>query len=301
MFLFIVTNILLGGTPMKKIVTSMLKALRKATPVYLALLVLCGVLANAGITLPNALQWAYEPVEKTTAYAAAVADSLETAQTPSKNPIPESLVVEAGIFQNTYVTNTGEEITYVIRTPMHTTPNMPLVVYLHEQDIASIPALAQVGVVQAAENLNVNDCIIVQPLCNASWSLEKQEAIVRELTQHIVAKFYCDETRVVLTGFGTGAESVWCYAASHPEYWQKVSPISAAPTTDMESLMECNTQYYLVYGEYDVYSIKSAMNRIGTALMESGSTVLHVTLEGADYAAVRINAYDNNWFAWACQ
>ena len=73
---------------MKKMFSKMLIALKKATPMYLALLVICGVLANAGVALPSALQWAYEPVEQTTAYAASVIEEFEQAQAPQQASPP---------------------------------------------------------------------------------------------------------------------------------------------------------------------------------------------------------------------
>ena len=285
---------------MKKMFSKMLIALKKAAPVYLVLLVICGVLANAGVALPSALQWAYEPVEQTTAYAASVIEEFEQAQAPQQNAIPEELVVEAGLFWNTFTTADGKEISYVIRTPENATMNMPLVVYLHEEGITSIPALAQVGPAQAAEMANVENCIIIQPLANSSWVVESQEAIVRELTQYIVDTYYCDTTRVTLTGFEAGAAGVWYYAALAPEFWRNISPVSAAPMTDTRPLMGNSLDCYLVYGEYDVYSIKSDMNRVGNNMAETGATVTQVVMEGADHAGVRANAYDNNWFTWAC-
>lgn len=285
---------------MKTITSKMLNTLKKAAPVYLALLVICGVLANAGVALPSALQWAYEPVEQTTAYAASVIEEFEQAQAPQQNAIPEELVVEAGLFWNTFTTADDKEISYVIRTPENATMNMPLVVYLHEEGITSIPALAQVGPAQAAEMANVENCIIIQPLANSSWVVESQEAIVRELTQYIVDTYYCDTTRVTLTGFEAGAAGVWYYAALAPEFWRNISPVSAAPMTDTRPLMGNSLDCYLVYGEYDVYSIKSDMNRVGNNMAETGATVTQVVMEGADHAGVRANAYDNNWFTWAC-
>ena len=285
---------------MKTITSKMLNTLKKAAPVYLALLVICGVLANAGVALPSALQWAYEPVEQTTANAASVIEEFEQAQAPQQNAIPEELVVEAGLFWNPFTTADGKEISYVIRTPENATMNMPLVVYLHEEGITSIPALAQVGPAQAAEMANVENCIIIQPLANSSWVVESQEAIVRELTQYIVDTYYCDTTRVTLTGFEAGAAGVWYYAALAPEFWRNISPVSAAPMTDTRPLMGNSLDCYLVYGEYDVYSIKSDMNRVGNNMAETGATVTQVVMEGADHAGVRANAYDNNWCAWAC-
>lgn len=285
---------------MKTIISKMLNTLKKAAPVYLALLVICGVLANAGVALPSALQWAYEPVEQTTAYAASVVEEFEQAQAPQQNAVPEELVVEAGLFWNTFTTADDKEISYVIRTPENATMNMPLVVYLHEEGITSIPALAQVGPVKAAEMANAENCIIIQPLANSSWVIESQEAIVRELTQYIVDTYYCDSTRVTLTGFEAGAAGVWYYAALAPEFWQNISPVSAAPLTDTRPLMGNSLDCYMVYGEYDVYSIKGDMKRVGDNLAATGATVTQVVMESTDHAGVRANAYDNNWFDWAC-
>ena len=183
---------------MKKAMTSLGKAIRKMTPVYMALLVICGILANAGVKLPRTLQWAYEPVERTTAYATSLVESLETPEVPVET-VPTELIVQAGTFWNTHVTATEEKITYVIRVPDNVTPNMPLVVYLHEPGVTSIPQLAQVGVIPAADMYNIHDCIIIQPLLtDTTWPMEYREALVRDLTQAIVNKFYCDESRVVL-------------------------------------------------------------------------------------------------------
>lgn len=285
---------------MKKMFSKMLIALKKATPMYLALLVICGVLANAGVALPSALQWAYEPVEQTTAYAASVIEEFEQAQAPQQNATPEDIVVTAGVFWNTFTTADGTDISYVIRTPEHTTMNMPLVVYLHEEGITSIPALAQVGPVKAAEMANAENCIIIQPLATSSWVIESQEAIVRELTQYIVDTYYCDITRVTLTGFEAGAAGVWYYAALAPDFWQNISPVSAAPLTDTRPLMGNSLDCYMVYGEYDVYSIKGDMKRVGDNMAATGATVTQVVMESTDHSGVRANAYDNNWFDWAC-
>lgn len=286
---------------MKKTISAVCRTLKKATPLYLALLVVCGALANAGVALPGPMQWAYTPVEKTTTYAMSVAETFERAQeTPQTPAIPDTIVSEAGVFWNTYVTNEGQEISYVIRVPENVTTNMPLIVYLHEDGITNIPTLAKVGAVQAAENNNINSCIIIQPLSETEWTVEQKEAIVRELTQHITAKFYCDETRVVLTGFEAGAVAVWYYAALTPEYWTAISPVSAAPKTDIEPLIGKNIDCYMVFGEYDVYSIKGEMHRVGKTLQENGATVFQIVMEQADHSVVRAQAYDNDWFAWAC-
>lgn len=283
-----------------KIMSKMLSALKKATPVYLAILVICGVLANAGATLPSPMRWAYEPVEKTTAYASSIIEEFEQAQVPQET-LPAELVVESGVFWNTFTTADGQELSYVIRTPENITMNMPLVVYLHEEGITNIPNLAHVGPVKAAETTNANNCIVVQPLTDASWVVESKEAIVREFTQYIVDLYYCDETRVTLTGFGDGATAVWYYAALHPEFWTHISPVSAAPKTDIDPLIGKNIDCYMVFGEYDVYSIKGEMNRVGKTLQENGATVFQIVVEQADHSVVRTQAYDNNWFTWACQ
>lgn len=286
---------------MKKVIHATFHALKKVTPLYLAVLVVCGVLANAGVTLPGPMQWAYTPVEKTTAYASALAETFEQAQEAAESRTPVIIESETGVFWNTYVTNDGQEIAYVIRVPEGVTADMPLIVYLHDEKVTNIPELAQVGAVKAAENNNINSCIIIQPLNETSWVIEQKEAIVRELTQHITAKFYCDESRVVLTGFEDGAVGVWYYAALTPDYWTTVSPVSAAPKTDIEPLVGKDIDCYMVFGEYDVYSIKGDMNRVGKILQENGATVFQIVMEQADHTVVRTNAYDNNWFAWACQ
>lgn len=284
---------------MKAMFAKTWKALKKATPIYLAVLVVCGVMANAGIALPSFLQWAYEPVEQTTAYAAALAEEYEAAQAPQE-VIPESINVEAGVFQNTFVNENGVEIAYVIRVPEGATMGMPLIVYLHEEDITSIPALAATGVVQAANNIHANNAIIIQPLCLDNWAAEYQEAIVRELTQHVITKFYCDETRVVLTGYDTGAAGVWYYAALHPEFWREISPISSAPVTDIRPMMGHDITCYMMYGEFEVYAIKGDMKRTGEALAAAGATVIRVNMDGAYHDTMRVNAYDDVWFDWAC-
>lgn len=284
---------------MKKLFASIGTALRKATPLYLALLVICGILANAGFKLPSALQWAYEPVEQTTAYAAALAEDFEAAQAPQE-AYPEALNVATGVFQNTYVAANGDTIDYVIRVPEGITPNMPLIVYLHEENVASIPALAATGAVQAADNVGNNACIIIQPLCAKTWTAEYQEALVRELTMHITNKFYCDASRVVLTGYDTGAAGVWYYAALHPEFWKSISPISAAPATDIRPILGHDIDCYMAYGEFEVYAIKGEMKRVGTQLVESGATVIRVDVDGAYHDTMRVNAYDDVWFDWAC-
>ena len=286
---------------MKNIIHAMMKTLRTATPIYLAVLVVCGMLANAGINLPEPMKWAYTPVEKTTMYAMSFVEDIEAAKTPPLAEVPESMTVAAGVFENVHVTSKEQVVPYVIRIPEGIVPKMPLVVYLHDEGVTSIPELAGQGVVQAAEMYDIDTCIIIQPLLDDAWTTLEKEAIVRDMTQSIVSKFYCDETRVILTGFGAGAKDVWTYATMAPDYWQNISPISAAAPADITSLYGNNVSCYLVCGEYDVYAIKGAMKQAGTTLTENGASVVQVIVEEADHDTVRNAAYDNDWFAWACQ
>lgn len=285
---------------------TMFAKLRKMVPIYLAVLVVCGVMANAGVQLPETLQWMYKPVEQTTAYAASVVEDFESAAQNQEQTQPQkgdAVVINQtpGTYQGSFVASTADTVHYVLRIPENLTVGMPLIVYLHEDNIQTTTALSRTGVVRAANDMNNNNCVVLQPLNNSAWCVETKEQVYRELATYICNQLYCDTSRIVLTGRESGAIGAWYYTALSPDCWSKVSPVSAAPMTDVRPLVGKNISYYLIYGEYEEYSIKGDMKRIGRTMMENGAAVVQCEIPGATHEDIANNVYDANWFAWACQ
>lgn len=294
---------------MKKII----KNLKTVGTLYLAVLVVCSVMTGAGMELPGVMRWLYTPVVNTTAYAASLQTEPVVAEVIPEETVeetvePESRMVnngkkpmnvEAGIFKNSLECTNGQTMEYVIRIPKNMTTNMPLVVYLHEGVIQDNPsALSRTGVMQAAEELDINSCVIIQPSCPTTWCSERRQQMMQEVVAHVIEQCCIDVHNVVLTGYDDGAAAVWYYAALM-DNWTKISPVGCAPRTDMRPLVGRDIECYIVYGEFEEYKIKSGMKAIGETLAEHGAFVQTTVSEGARHNDMATAGYTQEWFDWA--
>ncbi len=127
-----------------------------------------------------------------------------------------------------------EELAYILTTPKNATESMPMIVYLHSADgkgsdpnkLLQLPGFPKAHVFGELEQIDAFVLIPQLPADKAGWELVKPELI--RLIDKVAADCKADVTKISLTGHGMGATGAWKLAASYPEKFSCVVPVSGS-------------------------------------------------------------------------
>lgn len=79
-------------------------------------------------------------------------------------------IMEAGMYEDTFISSSNRKIYYTLRIPENMTENMPIIVWLHGANgMTGTWVQNHKGVAVAADNLNEERFIIIQPQSYGNW------------------------------------------------------------------------------------------------------------------------------------
>lgn len=133
-----------------------------------------------------------------------------------------------------------EDFNYILTVPQNATENMPLIVYLHGSDSrGSDPnyLLQQAGFPRSlilGELENIPAYVLIPQLRPeiTGWERVKEELI--RLIDKVAADCKADTGKICLTGYSMGGTGAWKLAATYPEKFSCLVPISGS-IANMES------------------------------------------------------------------
>ena len=158
------------------------------------------------------------------------------------------LNMEPGVQILEYTLSSGKTMKYAVRIPENATENMPVIFWVHGQGQAN--RTQSMGPIKAAEELNENRFIIIQPAINANYNeLTKLDSFIDEVQS--VYKF--DTDRIILSGFSMGGSDTWYLGNENPDKYAGISPASYNPycqngSVDIENLKNSNLPIYAMAG-----------------------------------------------------
>lgn len=164
------------------------------------------------------------------------------------------LNMEPGVQILEYTLSSGKTMKYAVRIPENATENMPVIFWVHGQGQAN--RTQSMGPIKAAEELNENRFIIIQPVITSylmanqyNDELPKLDSFIDEVQS--VYKF--DTDRIILSGFSMGGAGTWYLGNENPDKYAGISPASYNPycrdgSVDIENLKNSNLPIYAMAG-----------------------------------------------------
>lgn len=165
------------------------------------------------------------------------------------------LNMEPGVQILEYTLSSGKTMKYAVRIPENATENMPVIFWVHGQGQEN--RTQNMGPIKAAEELNENRFIIIQPVITgylmANDGLTKLDSFIDEVQS--VYKF--DTDRIILSGFSMGGAGTWYLGNENPDKYAGISPASYNPyyqkSVDIENLKNSNLPIYAMAGGGEDY------------------------------------------------
>lgn len=137
------------------------------------------------------------------------------------------------------ISNSATYISYWIYTPKNATANMPLVVYLHGGSgrgnnlnlviDGSLPKFLIDGSIKDVP------AYIVMPQCPANTTWESFAPTVKELIDFMVVNKKISPKKISLTGHSLGGSGTWSLAASYPNTFSCIAPLSGSVSASKAS------------------------------------------------------------------
>ncbi len=164
------------------------------------------------------------------------------------------LNMEPGVQILEYTLSSGKTMKYAVRIPENATENMPVIFWVHGQGQEN--RTQNMGPIKAAEELNENRFIIIQPVITSylmanqyNDELPKLDSFIDEVQS--VYKF--DTDRIILSGFSMGGAGTWYLGNENPDKYAGISPASYNPycrdgSVDIENLKNSNLPIYAMAG-----------------------------------------------------
>lgn len=167
------------------------------------------------------------------------------------------LNMEPGVQILEYTLSSGKTMKYAVRVPENATENMPVIFWVHGDGERNKPQIVSgLGPIKAAEELNENRFIIIQPVIvdylmsnQYNDELSKLDSFIDEVQS--VYKF--DTDRIILSGFSMGGAGTWYLGNESPDKYAGISPASYNPycqngSVDIENLKNSNLPIYAMAG-----------------------------------------------------
>jgi len=133
-----------------------------------------------------------------------------------------------------FTDNTFENFGYILTTPQNATENMPLIVYLHGSNSrGSDPnyLLQQAGFPRSlilGELENIPAYVLIPQLSADITGWERVKSELMRLIDKVAADCKADTSKICLTGYSMGGTGAWKLAATYPDKFSCLVPISGS-------------------------------------------------------------------------
>lgn len=218
-------------------------------------------------------------------------------------PTTTYLDYEAGIYTYSYACSNGINIKYVIKIPKNMTADMPLILWLHGQGDIGITLPENYGAIKAANELNEERFVIVQPCATYGWYVKEQTVIVMELMDTIIEEYSLNSNRVILTGHSLGGLGAWYYGEHYTDRWAAVVPVSNKPTVRFDNLLNSNVPVWAFWSNWDVESNIFGMSNAVKQLEEARphSDIRGTEIQNISHNGMSCAPYTQDFFDWAVE
>lgn len=200
-----------------------------------------------------------------------------------------------------------EEFGYILTTPKNATENMPLIVYLHSASgkgndpnkLMQIPGFPKSHIFGELDRINAYVLIPQLPADENGW--EHVKPALMQLIEKVAADCKADTAKISLTGYSMGATGAWKLAATYPDKFSCVVPISGSiANVEMNRQALKNLPIWAFASNADTVIPPSYTTEIVSALQETNPNCNVTILDGATHESTwqAYKAYGNQIFEW---
>lgn len=192
----------------------------------------------------------------------------------------------------------SESLHYWLYTPSNPTDHMPLIVYLHggsgKGDHLDLITEAD-GFPKYLKDGELGDvrAYVIIPQCPSSqkgWT-ESNDALYA-LIQSVVSQFKIDNKRISLTGHSMGGTGVWSLAATYPDLFARIAPLSGSVRNVSETAAVLkSSKVWTFVGSADTIVPPESSIEVITELKAFGGDASITIFEGADHFSVPALTY----------
>lgn len=161
-------------------------------------------------------------------------------------------IMEAGMYEDTFISSSNRKIYYTLRIPENMTENMPIIVWLHGANgMTGTWVQNHKGVAVAADNLNEERFIIIQPQSYGNWFERYTYDAIVELIDHVAEKTHTGSRNIILCGSSMGGVGVYAMgqydAADKTGIFAGLCPVSGTCYLDIDDLLRSSVPIYSMY------------------------------------------------------
>lgn len=213
-------------------------------------------------------------------------------------------ILEAGMYEDTFTSSANRKIYYTLRIPKNMTENMPIIVWLHGANgMTGTWVQNHKGVAVAADNLNEERFIILQPQSYGNWFERYTYDAIVELIDHVADKTHTGSKGVILSGSSMGGVGVYAMgqydAADKTGIFAGLCPVSGACYLGIDELVESEIPIYAMYAEFDGYEVKQSMEAVAKRLDSAHHENTIMCFEKTHHEAMAVLPFDEAFFEWA--
>ena len=196
---------------------------------------------------------------------------------------------------------------YILTTPQNATENMPLIVYLHGENMMGTNpnAMLQVpGFPKShifGELARIDAYVLIPQLAADELAWNRVMPTLMKLIEQVAAECKVDTTKISITGHGMGGTGAWRMAATYPEKFSCVVPISGSiANIEMNRNALKDIPIRAFAGELDTVPPYTYTTEIVTALQDTNpncsATVLSGYSQESTWDVYKFEEYDIfNW------
>lgn len=224
---------------------------------------------------------------------------IETLAEKAQKPI-----MEAGMYEDTFTSSANRKIYYTLRIPEKMTENMPIIVWLHGANgMTGTWVQNHKGVAIAADNLNEERFIILQPQSYGNWFERYTYDAIVELIDAVAEKTCTGSRNIILCGSSMGGVGVYAMgqydAADKTGIFAGLCPVSGTCYLDIDDLLRSSVPIYSMYAEYDGYDVKQSMEAVAKRLDGVHHDNMIKCFENTHHEAMAVLPFDEAFFDWA--
>jgi predicted peptidase len=139
--------------------------------------------------------------------------------------------------------------------------------------------------------------IVAAPQCLPSYDWESNA--VAGLIQYIVSRYHVDRARIYLVGYSMGGYGTWATAASHPELFAAIVPISGGGSNVAKTLAAMPV--WAFHGEKDKAVPVAESERVIEAIRNAGGNPRLTILRGEGHSICRVVCDRADLWEWLFQ
>lgn len=213
-------------------------------------------------------------------------------------------IMEAGMYEDTFTSSANRKIYYTLRIPENMTENMPMIVWLHGANgMTGTWVQNHKGVAIAADNLNEERFIILQPQSYGNWFERYTYDAIVELIDAVAEKSHTGSRNIILCGSSMGGVGVYAMgqydAADKTGIFAGLCPVSGTCYLDIDDLLRSSVPIYSMYAEYDGYDVKQSMEAVAKRLNGVHHENIIKCFENTHHEAMAVLPFDEAFFDWA--